>query len=720
MTTWYIDYVNGDNSNNGSNWSQAWRDWDGISGVAPGDLIKVAKTPDPVSIGNATWSHGSDIVTLASPKTENIDDCEDAWTPEAGVTQSNDSSYATEGDYCQRFGIGSGGFTSGPIAYHEFATAKDLSSYTKISFSIRLMYRSLDANTLSIRFYSDSDRTMLVHNFPINFKIPVDRTLPITLDNGAALGSNIKVIELYADVDISGHIRIYIDNILACNDLTLSSVIGKNTSSEKEWWHIGYINGNSIKLAKINSYSASDKGTKYTGQNGTVETFVRNSAVIPSKVRYDDDSNFMTSSVNGNSGSLITISGGWDPSTNLQDGESWLDLVTPFGVCELSGSYTKLEKCSFVRGRQLYLSGSYNQAETIHLVGNRYYGLHVSDGIEQIVDDTFVVSCCDYGPRLRNATISDLSVYRSYVDIEACSVTGSLSCYGSRIDIKDNVDANNIVVRSNDGTGVLIYQSANVFIEQVDVEDCDGYGIHLTDSKAITLESVSVQNCNDDGVYIHGINSFDIYIHDATLVNNGSYGLLVEDGAHSIFIDNLETSGHISRGLRVRDSEVHVESNNCSDGISYYFPSQVPRFGLYFSHKDQVAGSHIAYLPVGTISADNTVYHTAAPSWKMEVTSDSRLEILVFRIPAQAGVSRTVRAWTRWDSTVEPKMKPKAILRGCGITKQEDVNTELSGNWDQLVVTATPTRNGILHFSIAFQRAYNTPLTVYVDDVTWS
>jgi len=41
--------------------------------IAPGDTIKVAKSPDPTSIGNATWNNLSKTVTLAAALTANVE-----------------------------------------------------------------------------------------------------------------------------------------------------------------------------------------------------------------------------------------------------------------------------------------------------------------------------------------------------------------------------------------------------------------------------------------------------------------------------------------------------------------------------------------------------------------------------------------------------------------------------------------------------------------------
>ena len=78
MSTFYLDYENGNDSNDGSTWDLSWKTLTtGASAarIAPGDIIKIAKSQDPYSIGNATWTYNSAIVTLATAHTANIDLC---------------------------------------------------------------------------------------------------------------------------------------------------------------------------------------------------------------------------------------------------------------------------------------------------------------------------------------------------------------------------------------------------------------------------------------------------------------------------------------------------------------------------------------------------------------------------------------------------------------------------------------------------------------------
>jgi hypothetical protein len=61
MPTYYIDFENGNDANTGLSFAQRWKTiTNGATAarIAPGDEIRIMASPDPTSIGNATWTGG--------------------------------------------------------------------------------------------------------------------------------------------------------------------------------------------------------------------------------------------------------------------------------------------------------------------------------------------------------------------------------------------------------------------------------------------------------------------------------------------------------------------------------------------------------------------------------------------------------------------------------------------------------------------------------------
>ena len=201
MTIYYIDPGNGNDANDGTSWAAAWKTIKTgatAARIAPGDVIRIAKSPDPVGIGSATWTNLSKTVTLATALTANIDLCNAAWTASANVTASLPSTYRKEGTNNVQLLVASA-FTTGKIGYRNLGTTLDLSGYTRVS----LRYRQsvvLAANMIKLCLCSDASGDVIVDEFiiPAIESAQINAFIPLTLAKGAALGSAIQSVALYA------------------------------------------------------------------------------------------------------------------------------------------------------------------------------------------------------------------------------------------------------------------------------------------------------------------------------------------------------------------------------------------------------------------------------------------------------------------------------------------------------------------------------------------
>ena len=68
MTVWHVDLAGGSEANDGLSWSSPKLTPKSIpvASIAPGDEVRIAKSPDPALVGTATWTHGSTSVVLAA------------------------------------------------------------------------------------------------------------------------------------------------------------------------------------------------------------------------------------------------------------------------------------------------------------------------------------------------------------------------------------------------------------------------------------------------------------------------------------------------------------------------------------------------------------------------------------------------------------------------------------------------------------------------------
>ncbi len=169
-TTFYLDYENGDDVNDGLTWALAWKTiTNGATAarIAPGDVIRIAKSPAPTSIGNGTWTNLSKTVTLAAAQTLNVDMCEVIWTGANGASVTLDpvATDAKEGSYCMRVTAPTSPATDTLYAYYATG-ALDLSSYQKLSFWVKNQAAVL-VNHWKICLCSDVAGAVIVDTFEI-------------------------------------------------------------------------------------------------------------------------------------------------------------------------------------------------------------------------------------------------------------------------------------------------------------------------------------------------------------------------------------------------------------------------------------------------------------------------------------------------------------------------------------------------------------------------
>jgi hypothetical protein len=317
VATFYLDFDNGNDSNDGTTFANRWKTITSgatAARTAPGDIIRIMKSPDPVSLGvNATFTNKSPTITLASAVTANIDTCETAWTASANVT-STTSTTRKEGTLAAQLSIAAG-FTTGLVAYRATGTL-DLSAYNNISFWIRTSIATV-ANTFRIDLCSDTAGATPVHSFTIDTAFGANIWKPITFKNGSALSSSIQSVALTALLD-PGTSNVLIDNIFACNDLHVNALIGTSSSATNMiWYPIRSINGTTVIIESEQNHLAGTNTSR-----GWHDTTTTTTAYVRDTIRLTAQ---QTINEAGTTGNNMIYSGGWD-RTNMstQDGVTFV------------------------------------------------------------------------------------------------------------------------------------------------------------------------------------------------------------------------------------------------------------------------------------------------------------------------------------------------------------------------------------------------------------
>jgi hypothetical protein len=318
------------------------------------------------SAGNFNRTSGGTVrlrsntrVMLASAVTQNIASTgpgRAAWTGTGGGAPSLQTTGMKEGAAFDRLNVSSS-FTTGKHSYYTLPATLDLSSYQQVSFWVAAQNLPVAAGAAELRLCSDTTGDTVVNTVAIPATATNGRWMPVTVDTGSALGNSIASISLYINTNLSASTNVFIDinNIIACkassaaDSLTLTSLIGKNTTGET-WWGIQSINGTRVMLdADTNATPTSTSVRGYYGTSETVTTWKRETIKLGPAA--SSTTARQTIQEGGTDGSPITYSGGWDRTDmSTQNLETWLDGVNGNGYAiTCDQAFINSEKFAFTR-----------------------------------------------------------------------------------------------------------------------------------------------------------------------------------------------------------------------------------------------------------------------------------------------------------------------------------------------------------------------------------
>lgn len=654
MTTRYLDFDGGNDSNNGSSFALRKKTLASVtSGLTGGDTVRVMASPDPTSLGqNATFTNGSDTVTLTTAVTATISNCETAWTPSANVTSTSQTTFLREGTNAARNDIASA-FTTGLVAYTAFS-ATDFSAYQQISF---LFYSgaAVAANVLQLKLCSDAAGATAVNtiNLPA---ISAGYWTAVCVDTGAALGSSIQSVALYAASD-PGAINTVIDNIIACkassadDSLTHYSLIGKNTGTEP-WMAIDSINGTTIKLAGGYQSTASRTGFQpyYYGSTAT-QTIYKREPIILTAAQVPSNGSSQDSPIN--------IEGGWDRTAmTTQSGQTFCRMRDPNATC-LSASTTSY--CYVNKWYSVNCNGAgflFNQGWTLGEVG----AIACAIGFQfyQCTDTHAMTAATRYCMHCVNAIDMQSTVGSTpnEVRLKWTYMWGTLKTNSTHYAIADNTNGS--------VCGKLL------------VNGCDFQGHYGAIGDTVNLGKfykITFKNCT--------------FANMSRRV--GSYAPLL------YFIGCTITS---------------VTEIINSDSTHHY----VNNGGVTTDHSIAFG----QYVASGSVASDTSTRHTASDyAWKLSSTgvgsSFSTVPLSIAKIACVANEQRTVTAWMRRSSTsLTVRLRVKGGFWAGIDTDATAAMTAAINTWEQVTLQFTPTEQCVVE---VFAECYGTTADAWVDDL---
>jgi hypothetical protein len=314
--------------------------------------------------------------------------CETAWTRNGSgdttVARIAVGTDGKQGSYSMRFTLDTSPQTSIMQAYYATG-ALNLSAYQKISFWIKNSTGAISANQWEIALCSDTAGATVVDTFAIPAIASSSRWVPLTIarNGGGNLGSSIQSISIRTgSVAPANSAVIFVDDFIACttNGLNLQSLLTKDSTQFSDdnsdgLYPIQSISGTNVYIDnETNTKAGNAAGKGYYGTTETVTTYFREGykPYIPASAT--TSSTIMKPQEIG-----VSYSGGWDPATNEQNGDTIIDFLNGNGIAiEIVYSPTTEELSyishfSIVRAYYgVYITGEGYSIDVVNCIGNVY------------------------------------------------------------------------------------------------------------------------------------------------------------------------------------------------------------------------------------------------------------------------------------------------------------------------------------------------------------
>jgi hypothetical protein len=626
------------------------------------------------SAGNAAYTSGGTTrlrnntrVKLATAVTQNIASTgpgRTAWTAGASVTATLSTASSKEHSNSDSIAIAAG-FTTGLAAYWPLPSTLDLSGYQQVSFWILQTVGTVGAaGAIDLRLCSDAAGVTTVNTISIpNLAVINLRWMPVTVDLGTALGSSIQSIALYVNTD-NGAQTFLLSNIIACkassaaDSLTLTSLIGKNTTGET-FWGIQSINGTRVMLdADTNATPTSSTVRGYYGTSETVTTWKRETIKLGPAA--SSTTALQTIQESGTDGSPITYSGGWD-GTNMstQTLETWLDGQNGngYGFLLTNISWTTVQKVAFVR----FAAG------------------HVSSGATGLIADIIAGNNC-------NTSTTRAAIF-SNAD-KNCTFTIGHAVSNSTIGAAYILFSSNINLRidhgalSNGGQGISFSQQFSGYTYKG-----SGIGLIANNGANGLLVNVGSASCRN---LIFENNVTASVSQSSTFSDNNYFN-------NCMFSDTTEFGGLDGLG----NASIYSQNHDQTAG----------------NHRIVVHGGVIVSATDQRKTASGISWKMQPTSTTLR-TASVPLVLSLAKVACSANNLVTIKAWMYRDNA---GLTMRLVCKGgqlAGVASDVTASVTTTNTWEEETITFTPTETGVVE--ITAEAWGGTTFSGWVDDMTIS
>lgn len=732
MSTFYLDLEGGNDANNGTSFANRWKTFTlgaTAARIAPGDVIRVMGSPTATDMGQtATWTKGSQTVTLSAAVNATIEACEAAWTAATNVTTGSNS-LSCEGANNMNFST-NGSFTTGKACYKATGTL-NLSAYQQISFWIFNNTANLAASTLSVRLCTDTTGDVSVHTFPIPATVSNSQWVPVTIDLGSNMNSAIASIAIYADLAWTSKGTLFFDNIIACkavssaDSLSLKSLIGKIHTQP---WEVSttYASNSIRRPTEANRNGFCYKVTAGGGgsSGGSEPTWPQEVGLTVTDGALTwtcldlEEYYFPILSISGTTVKINRNLGSTNPKSNCGFYPGASETVEIF-----KREYIDLDIVGTTAAQSVTDSGT--EGSNISFIGG-WDRTNMSTRVEQTW-----MGCGTFRPY---GSSSLFSSNLGYCTIDGLNAVNSILNGGWRMEWKNCAVlsarlgwsmATNSPGTSWNNCGLISASPGNGFFDAalggvIGVANCITSNSGGLGNTGITIQG-TFTNTTISNVRFSNVNCKQ---------NNSGNGVYVNGPGPDIYFYRLNTEGNGSCGINsATDRAIRL----CKSTLSDSTPVSVGNYlavnsGVYSQDDGNVSGAHLISKGAGTIRSATDQRNTASGiSWKFQPASTSYsgpyypLELSVAKFAVAASALVTVTIYVRRDATnIKGRLRLKdGQINGASLNTYTDCNPSIN-TWTQYTLAFLPTEAGVVELHFQTWNSINGTEHLWIDDIAVS
>jgi len=699
-STIYVDYLSGNDANNGLTFATRKKTLSGASltsVASAGDEIRVMQSDNPINLDNGAWTNLGTFVTLTANPVQHLY-YDGAWTAGSGVTAST-STTRKQGANSSVFTVAAGWAADTNLGYYPLTAVRDLSPYSAISFWLYFVTASINIDALRVNLCSDGLGAVPVNTLYVSAGKPpgtvaANTWIPITIRG--TFGTNISSIAITSSVD-PGAFTFHIDNVFATNNINLQGIIGKNTEADPTWWAIRAVENTKILIEGQPNSSAGTASRGYVGTTETAPVYYRDP--IPLGMQIVALNNIFTFMANGSANNYINISGGWnktDMTTQPAGAVTFFSPLNAYGNVFFLSNTNYLKFSRFITSRancSYYTSNNncnfleiYNDGGTSHT--GAAYSLNMA---------------ATHGRRLK------------FVKCWA-NTSGAGTTFTRGV----GWEVNNMLLYSNVADGWNSNVNWASTFSAVDFSNNASDGLDATAMRDCALYNVKFTRNTSRGLAFTTCSNNTFYDPVIALNSNVAFAPI---NSYNTLMYNLSTYSNTVGcfTLGAGPSEIYLYNFRRGEATIVNTYTDYEHARIISINEQGVPDSHFIYTDNGLITTDSTIIHgTTGISWKLSPTSTIRDDLYpltqrIGHVLCQANLPLSASVWMyRNNTNITGRFKcPVDQLSGVNVN-QSVLMTAASGVWEKLTLAITPTQTGFVEFYVD---AYGgTTSSVYWDD----